>query len=158
MKSGKATMVVGHEHWGKSTTLRALTGTRSVTRGPETMIIKGHKVRIKRMSNDDPKDKDPQHFWRFICGLDPESDPYVIIAFCPNFESDAKTRRNKLDAGSILDKLASSYQLSFWVIKESQNPQEKLPREISAKEIKALRGYGRVETFSGKATEKERAE
>lgn len=152
MKKLKAFMLVGDRHWGKSRTLRALTDGRLLP----AIVINLHSVSIKRRSNDDPSEDDPQHFWRFISNL---SGTDALIAFCPKFDADSEEIRNKVDAPTILDKLKQNYELVFWVIKHSQNPKRKRRREIDEATLENLRDYGTVEIFDRmNATPEELAE
>lgn len=137
----KAFLIVGHRHWGKSETLRSLTG------GNRSIFIDGIPLSVRRMSNDDIDKDDPEKFWRFTRDL---SEPYVAIAFCPTFDSDPQFTRYKLDAATILDALRKHYEIFFWVIKHSQNPKRKRPREIDEPTIERLKTYGTVKIFARK--------
>jgi len=150
MKKRKAFLIVGHRHWGKSVTLSALAN------GKRSMILDGKTLSVRRMSNDDIDKDDPEKFWRFVRDL---SDLYAVFAFCPKFDGDAQFVRHKLDAPTILKKLNENYQLFFWVIKHSQNPKRKRPREIDEATLERLRDYGTLEIFDRlNATPKELAE
>lgn len=139
--SHKAFLIVGHRHWGKSETLRSLTG------GDRSIVIEGTLLSVRRMSNDDIDKDDPERFWRFVRDL---SESCVAVAFCPKFDSDPQFTRYNLDAETILDKLQQSYELFFWVIKHSQNPRRKRPREIDGPTIERLKKYGTVKIFERK--------
>src|SRR6266705_5335319 len=65
--------VVGHRNWGKSTTLRALTGK------PGWAKLDGKDFFVRLMSNDDV----PDGYEDFVAGLDPKKKPYVLVAYCP---------------------------------------------------------------------------
>jgi|SRR5271166_2199325 len=123
--------VVGHEDWGKSLTLRALTkGNKHQRR----TTINEEEFYIRRMSNDDQ----PGSYVLFIKSLDTSRHPRVIAALCPNFErTDAQT-------AFILRTLQQKrYQLFFWVIKHQYRTSE----IVTADEISRLREFGRVEVF-----------
>src|SRR6266508_337959 len=139
MAQRKAFLIVGHRHWGKSVTLRALTNDR------RSIVLNGKTLPVRRMSNDDVDKDDRQKFWRFIRDL---SEPYVVTAFCPNFDSDPQMVRDKLDAPTILKKLKQKYDILFWVIRHSQNPKRKRAREIDEGTLLKLEAYGSVETFN----------
>jgi|SRR5216684_7528196 len=138
MKKRKAFLVVGHRHWGKSVTLKTLTD------GRRSMELDGRTLSVRRMSNDDIDNDYPEKFWRFVRDL---SDLYAVFAFCPKFDSDTRFVRHKLDALTIIKKLAENYELFYWVIKHSQNPHRRRPREIDAATLESLQKYGSVETF-----------
>jgi energy-coupling factor transporter ATP-binding protein EcfA2 len=142
MKKGKAILLVGRRQWGKSTTLKALADDSSYTK---IITINGQRVFIRHTSNDDVLPNDPQSFSKFISSRNPLSDPNVVIAFCPNFDSDAP---------GILDTLQKKYELLFWVIKHSQNPKDRTATPID-KELKDMDQYGKVEVFTRKAAKAE---
>jgi energy-coupling factor transporter ATP-binding protein EcfA2 len=141
MEKGKAILLVGRRQWGKSTTLKALAGHSSHT---QIITINGHRVFIRHTSNDDIL-RDPLSFSKFISSRNPLSYPNVVIAFCPNFDSDAP---------EILDTLQKNYELLFWVIKHSQNPKALTATPID-KELKDMDRYGKVEVFEHKAAKAE---
>lgn len=129
-----AFFVVGHRDWGKSETLLALTGGNR----PQSTTLKGYKLFIKRMSNDDPP---ISGLLKFILDAIQLSRQCLIIALCPDFDTEDTIT-------TVLDKL-KNYELKFWVIKHSQNPN--LPsREITDQELTRLRQHGQVEVFSRK--------
>jgi energy-coupling factor transporter ATP-binding protein EcfA2 len=142
MEKGKAILLVGRRQWGKSTTLKALADNSSHTK---IITINGHRVFIRHTSNDDVLPNDPQSFSKFISSRNPLSDPNVVIAFCPNFDSDAP---------EILATLQKNYELLFWVIKHSQNPKALTATPID-KELKEMDRYGKVEVFEHKAAKAE---
>ena len=137
MPKGKIAFVVGHAHWGKSSTLRALTnGDFRVRR----TTIAGDEYFIRRMSNDDQS----EGYIKFMMSLDPALRPYLIAALCPQFDEPAAA------TDSILATLRTKgYQLFFWVI-EHQYGTSKI---VAAEEIKRLRGFGKVEVFSSPSAE-----
>jgi hypothetical protein len=133
MESKKAFVVVGHRHWGKSTTLRELAD------GKYSALINGQEFAIKRMSNDDPP---VERLLEFIRKAKTSSKALLIIALCPDFYTD--------DTITTVLKELKGYDLLFWVIQHSQNPNDRPPRRIPDSEIEALRRVGKVEVFSRK--------
>jgi hypothetical protein len=103
MSKGKAFLVVGHKNWGKSSTLRALTGD---SRYPRTWVIKSIAFFIRRMSNDD----DPKSLIELAGKLDPETTPHVIATLCPTF-NDKNARPALLETLNILRR---KYDLFFF--------------------------------------------
>jgi len=132
MTKGKAFVIVGHRHWGKSWSLKEL------SRGKYSTVIKGYKLFIKRMSNDDPP---VSRLLKFILEAIQLSRQCLIIALCPDFDTENTVT-------TVLDKL-ENYDLKFWVIKHSQNPNLP-PREITDQELTQLRQHGQVEVFKRK--------
>ncbi len=135
MHKGKIAFVVGHAHWGKSKTLRALTNDNFRLR---KTTIGGVEFFIRRMSNDDQ----PRGYEEFMKSLDPELRQHLIAALCPQFDDPAAA------TNSILTTLrAKGYQLFFWVIEHQYGTSE----VVAAKEIQRLRSFGKVEVFSAMA-------
>ena len=138
----KAFAVVGHSHWGKSWTLRALTDDAIQYR---YWTIKETQFRIKRMSNDD----DPEGLLKFISKLGKPYDQYLIYALCPNFNKNEGRSTDRI-LNNLHDK---GYKLHFWVI-QHQSDGDGI---ITAQEISELKKYGHVEVYSNKVDEKHRA-
>ena len=135
MHNGKIAFVVGHAHWGKSKTLRALTNDNFRLR---RTTIGGVEFFIRRMSNDDQ----PKGYEEFMKSLNPEQRKHLIAALCPQFDDPAAA------TNSILTTLrAKGYQLFFWVIEHQYGTSE----VVTAKEIQRLRSFGKVEVFSATA-------
>jgi hypothetical protein len=133
-----AVFVVGHEHWGKSFTLRALEGICD-HRG-RCVTIREVEFLVRKMSNDDqPKG--------YITFMDSISRPHVIAALCPKF----KKLRNYNNPSKVVDGVLRGlrergYRLLFWVIEHKWGaPSEVVSRE----EMSELRNYGTVEVFGG---------
>ncbi len=122
----KAFVLIGHRHWGKSRTLRALTGGRLTRRD----TIAGRTFRIRRTSNDDL----PSEFEHFVRSLQPATDPFVIVPMCPNFGG------VQADAESLLRELTSKYQVFIWVLQQAYGG----GREINRQEIAELTRFGTV--------------
>lgn len=141
MPKGKIAFVVGHAHWGKSETLRALTNDDFYVR---RMIINHELFFIRRMSNDDQ----PSGYVKFMESAWPANTPNLIAALCPNFhDTEAAT-------DSILTTLrAKGYELFFWVIEHQYGK----PGVVTADEVKRLGKYGKVEVFSNKVAAAARA-
>lgn len=130
---GKAFVLVGHENWGKSQTLKSLTdGNRYVKR----IDIIGRELLIRRMSNDDK----PESLVQFVKNLDPQQHTYLILTLCPNFHNPSRNTVN------ILSELAEKYELYFWVLKFKYAANQ----TVSDDEIRRLEDYGEVEVFASK--------
>ena len=137
---GKAFILVGHENWGKSQSLKSLTDNNHHVR---RIIINGKELLIRRMSNDDQ----PESLLRRVKKIDPQRRTHVILTLCPNFHNPSRYTVN------ILNELAEKYELFFWVLKFKYATN----KAISEDEIKRLEQYGTVEVFgSGQAESKER--
>jgi hypothetical protein len=132
MSKGKAFLVVGHEDWGKSTALKALTGGRRY----RTWKIESIVFFIRRMSNDGY----PEDFLEVVKNFDPKDTPHLIAALCPTFN-----KKKALPVlRSILDTLKRRYNLFFFVLRhKGQNPEETIPND----EIDKLKPYGIVRVF-----------
>ena len=132
MSERRAFFLVGHARWGKSSTLRALTGGlhRSITIGAITL-------HIRRMSNDD----DPVELLKFIEAVEPKGKENLLIALCPNF-TDAPARTNAI-LTTLHDK---GYRFFFFVMER----QYKSEGRIAPDEIAKLRNAGFVEVYSGR--------
>jgi len=122
----QAFLVVGHSHWGKSTTLRALTGSARIKK----IVIDGKGFFVRKMSNDDK----PRDYSDFISNLDPTKKPLVIMAYCPETV--------------LINALAKKYELFFWILEHKFDD----TTSISASEIEALRALGHVECYSHRRT------
>jgi hypothetical protein len=134
MAKGKAFLVVGHKNWGKSTTLKALTGG---SRYERKWRIGSAEFFIRRMSNDD----DPKDLNKLVKRLDPDDTPRLIATLCPTFND-----RHLLPL--LLDTLATlkrKYELFFFVLRHKcQNAKKTIPDD----EIEKLERYGIVKIFS----------
>ncbi len=134
MAKGKAFLVVGHKNWGKSTTLKALTGG---SRFKRIWMIGKTPFLIRRMSNDDI----PKSLKDFVHRLDPAVSPRVIATLCPTF-NDKRSLPLLLD---ILGTLKRKYELFFFVLRHKcKNPKS----TILDDEIDKLERYGAVKIFS----------
>jgi hypothetical protein len=113
MAKGKAFLLVGHQNWGKSKTLTALTGGSHYVR---KITIKGVEFFIRRTSNSD---SEPSYL-TFIKNV---TAPNLIISFSSNFGNTAQ----------ILSILQSKYDLYFFVLEcQYNNPAISIPgTEIS---------------------------
>ena len=139
MSKGRIAFVVGHSHWGKSSTLRALTNGNFHSRRTK---IAGTEFYIRRMSNDDQ----PEGYIEFMKKLDPARYADVIAALCPEFVSPDKA------TDAILRNLsAKGYSLFFWVIQHQYGK----PNTVSQAEIQCLQSFGTVEVFTEKNAEAE---
>jgi hypothetical protein len=129
----KAICLVGHENWGKSKTLYYLVGESC---HKAWFKIDDKDVFARHMSNDDK----PDNFFDFIAALDTKYKPYVIIALCPNFNREARTK-------DTLDTLRhKGYELYFWVLQNQYDS----AGVVSAEEIATLEKHGEVEVYKEK--------
>ncbi len=138
MVRGKAFLVVGHKRWGKSRTLKSLTGENAHAR---RVSIAGHDLFVRRMSNDDH----PEKFHQFVSTLDSGSPEHVILAFCPVFDQG--------DAEDVLRKLVERYDIFSFVIRHEFNGE----RKILPSEVTGLRKFGKVEIFEDRSEAPDRA-
>src|SRR5580700_698846 len=123
---GRAFLVVGHKHWGKSRTIRALTNEYY-----GWVKLEGKWFFVRLMSNDDK----PEGYGKFIKHLDPAEKPLVIIAYCPEDESP-----------EFLSMLAKKYDVFLWVLRHNYRQTE----EILPSTIAKLRSSGTVEYYQEK--------
>ncbi|HEV3037109.1 MAG TPA: hypothetical protein VHA33_04915 [Candidatus Angelobacter sp.] len=140
MQRGKAFFVVGHKHWGKSKTLKALTDNRRVG----WFEINAAWFFIRRMSNDDI----PDEFYELLNNLEPVKKPFVIIALCPTFEDQEKCE----ELLNALKDFKRKYELHFFVLQHAFLDD----RQISEKELAHLKDFGTVQKLSRKADKEER--
>jgi hypothetical protein len=132
LPKSKIVFIVGHERWGKSETIRALTHGDYYQR---KITISGIVFFVRRMSNDDK----PEEYIRFVKSIDPSCKPCIIAALCPNFE------RRKARTRYVLETLQmKGYELFFWVIES----QYKTSNVVTPQEIQRLRGFGKVEVYA----------
>lgn len=126
----KIVFVVGHENWGKSKTLKALTDNNRYIKNYK---LGGHDWFIRRMSNDDQ----PDGYYNFMDSL---TKSYLIAAFCPNFDDD----RYKITVNLLSELKRKGYELYFWVLKTQFSSGDKMPSNY----IDKLRDFGTVEIYS----------
>jgi hypothetical protein len=131
----QAFFVVGNGDFGKSGTLKALTGGLH-----RTTLVGGRKFLIKRRSNDDI----PKPWEEFIKALNPDNTPYVIVAICP-----------KEHAVPLLREMRRrGFELFFWIIRvRSDNNGERLTPDEEAR----FRDIGTVAFCEQRAERPERA-
>jgi hypothetical protein len=141
MDPPRVVFVVGHEHWGKSQTLRQLTGGDSHKR---RTTISGAEFFLRRTSNDD----DPDGFVEFIRRIEPSATKQLIAALCANFErNDARTQ-------FILETLRSKgYTMYFFVLEHCYGRDTVVTRD----QIARLRRFGNVEIYSQRGEAEARA-
>jgi hypothetical protein len=133
MNRGKAFLVVGHKHWGKSATLKALTDGNRFLR---TWKIGSTLFFVRRMSNDDI----PDSLIALVNNLDPDTTPRVIATLCPTF-NDKKALPALL---KILRTFKRKYELFFFVLRhKGDNPITTMLDD----EIDKLGRYGTVRRF-----------
>ena len=136
MKKGKAFVVVGHSHWGKSRTIRSLTGSTHIG----WFELDDLTIFIRRMSNDDK----PDSLVDFLKKIDPGLKPIIIIALCPNFDD-----RNRKTKG-ILRLVGKKYVPYFFVLRQRYSRRCGKTEEVTHKEIGTLRSIGRVKLVRGR--------
>ncbi|ROZ76595.1 hypothetical protein [Ramlibacter sp. WS9] len=124
----QAFFVVGHSNWGKSRTLKAVTGNSVYVRH---MSIGGRGFAIRRRSNDDI---DTAPWAARIAALQSAGHAHLLLALCPT-----------APAAPVLRRLARAYDLYFWVMKDKFRG----TGQISPAELAFLRGFGKVSVFSG---------
>jgi hypothetical protein len=135
MAKGKAFLVVGHRHWGKSRTLRALCDDKK----GGWVIIKGKRFFVRLMSNDDL----PDSYLEFIESLDPAKKPLVIMAYCAESPPHA-----------LATALGKEYDLFFWVLEHKFKGRPYRGEDsVSAGEIEQLRKLGTVECYADRGAE-----
>lgn len=134
MVKGKIAFVVGHSNWGKSKTLRALTGDSHYIR---RMTILGAEFWIRRMSNDDLTPE----YAEFVGKLDPSLRGHVIAALCPQFDDPT------IGTMAVLESLRARYEMFFWIIERQYGRAGR----VTPVELQVLGRFGHVELFSGKA-------
>lgn len=137
MERGQAFLVVGHKRWGKSKTLKALTGGRLF----QYWRVGDYELFIRRMSNDDV----PEDFREFVRSLRPTNRQYVILAFCPVFEEG--------DADATLRDLRRNYDIFSFVLRHAFDRR----RRITQDEVEGLQRYGEVEVLEDHAEASDRA-
>jgi len=139
MQQKRVSFVVGHEHWGKSRTLRALTNGDSYQR---KITIGGVEFYVRRTSNDDF----PERYVEFMNSRDPNTMPNLIASLCPKFEKLNNYDNTLKIADAVLRALrGKGYQLFFWVIEHRWgNPAS----VVTENEISELYRYGPVQVFS----------
>ncbi|HAS7003370.1 TPA: hypothetical protein I7290_23930 [Vibrio parahaemolyticus] len=130
MSNKKIVFVVGHENWGKSKTLKALTDNNRYIKNYK---LGGHDWFIRRMSNDDQ----PDGYYNFMDSL---TKSYLIAAFCPNFDDD----RYEITVNLLSELKRKGYELYFWVLKTQFSSGDKIPSNY----IDKLRDFGTVEIYS----------
>ncbi len=138
-KQGKAFVLVGHAHWGKSETLKEFKGggNRNLW-----ITIENIRIFIRMTSNDDDEDA----LDNFIKDLEVGEKPVLVLTLCPKFSNGSKTRK-------ILESLNKDYELFFFVLRRKYKPERDIPEE----EISRLRPFGEVEVLEGKLEKKDRA-
>lgn len=132
----QAFFVVGHSHWGKSRTLKALTGNSAYVR---SMSIGGRSFAIRRRSNDDI---DTAPWAARITALESAGHSHLLLALCPTTQ-----------ALPVLRRLSRTYDLYFWVMKD----RFKGTGQITPAEVARLQAFGRVSLFSGQHPARVRA-
>jgi hypothetical protein len=141
---GKIVFVCGHSRWGKSLTLRPLTG--DVHQG-RVADVGNPPFRVEKMSNDDvPDDRDDRYFRR-LSAHKPEAMPRLIATLCPRTDDPRVPRL----LGALRRR---GYRLYFWVLELQFSG----PGVITSDELDLLRRYGDVEIFGRRVESSVRAD
>lgn len=134
---GKAFFIVGHKNWGKSKTLKALSGGRLL----RCFSIDSKQFFFRRMSNDDR----PDEFFQALRDLLKSPDkPLVIIALCPTFND--PTKRQQLI--KALRGFSRGYRLFFFVLRFAYHGS----RSIKDTELRNLEKFGTVKVLTQSKT------
>jgi hypothetical protein len=142
----KAFILVGHSHWGKSLTLKALTKGDVRTRHLRIpKINRSMFAYVRRISNDDNE----QALLQFSRGLASRiRQDYLILTFCPKINPS----RNST---TILNALMDTYDLYFYVLWEDYSRE----RKITNAERAFLQGFAsRISILRGHYEAAKRAE
>jgi hypothetical protein len=126
MRKGQAFFVVGHRHWGKSRTLRAV---KDGVRQRRSVVVGGRTFWVREMSNDDK----PAEWADKLNELDPNVKPQVILTLCPT-----------PFAEPVLQNLRRRYDLFFWILQRAYDGE----RVIRQDEVGILQNLGTVEQFN----------
>lgn len=144
MQNRRAVFVVGHEHWGKTRTLRALMRIgvgegRRVTIGDQEFLV-------RTTSNDDR----PKRYREFMASTEWF---YLVAALCPKFKKLTNFDNPRKEVDETLQCLQQrGYRLFFWVIEHKWSDPSLV---VEPDELSELRRYGTVEIFAGQRVEAE---
>jgi len=130
----KVFLLTGHRNWGKSRTLN----DPSFAGKKLHINIKNEIIVIIKSSNDDQKEKILDAIKKHI------NKPYIIIAFCANFEEGFFT----VEILELLKK--NGYEIYSFVLKYNYN---KPDIEVTADEITNLEKYSKVVIYNEKKKE-----
>lgn len=144
MVTGHIVFVCGHSHWGKSLTLRPLTGDAHQGRWAD---VGDPPFRVRKMSNDDVRDEADDRYFRRLDVYTPEVTPRLLATLCPRMDDPRIPRL-------MGDLRRRGYRLYFWVLRRQFNGSG----VITPEEIGRLRTYGDVEIFARRAESPIRAE
>jgi hypothetical protein len=130
----KAFLLTGHRNWGKSKTLN----NPNFAGKNKHIIINGNYVFIIKMSNDDQLD-------RLLEAIKKHKDiPYLVIAFCCNFEEGFFTVE-------ILEALKKyDYEVFSFVLEHQYNNPE---ISVTSEQIAKLKKHAICEIYSVKKAE-----
>lgn len=134
----KVFIYVGHSNWGKSRTLKIITGNNV---HQKIVKIGNYNVRVRKMSNDD----DGQGLYNWVRTFPTSPYDRFIIAFCPKLppitEEATDEQNTALD---ILIELQKTNILYFFIQEEMYNSPNNV---ITQAEINWLRTYGTVQVL-----------
>lgn len=134
MTTGAIVFVCGHSHWGKSLTLRPLTGGHHQGRWADVGVP---PFRVRKMSNDDARDEADDRYFRRLDVYTPDVAPRLLATLCPRLDDPRILRLMR-------DLRRRGYRLYFWVLQLQFSG----PGVIAPEEIDRLRTYGEVEVFA----------
>lgn len=140
---GKIVFVCGHSNWGKSMTLRPLTGGTHQGRWAD---VGDPPFRVQKMSNDDVRDDSDDQYFDRMDVYTPDVTPRLIATLCPRLDDPRIPRLMR-------DLQRRGYRLYFWVLERQFSG----PGVITADELDRLRTFGDVEVFPRRAESPVRA-
>ena len=133
-----AFLLVGHRHWGKSMTLRAMTNGR---RRVQYWRVLDKEYFVRRMSNDDY----PEDYLDLIRRLPFPRAADCILAMCPDFT-------NPITEECLNLLKQKEYRLFFFVLKSSFAH----AATINQFEIDRLKTFGEAEVFESRGVESDK--
>lgn len=145
----KVFIYVGHSNWGKSRTLKVITGGSSQQR---TAQIAGHTVKVRKMSNDDIETA----LLEWVRTLPHLQHNRFIMAFCPHvYPQNGNPTTSQQIALDILIELQKTNDLYFFVQQEQYGHGQ---NTITQNEILWMQNFGVLEVFKGQAEATQRAQ
>lgn len=138
-----AIVVVGHENWGKSWTLKSFAGSAH----KHWIEINGKWFFVKHMSNDDIFGKLYDWVKNFVNKYQ-HNDYGLIFALCPDFISAEKKTKKILDLLQDID-----IEIKFFILNKHYNNK----KTISGDEMEELKKYGEIHLTDGTAEASTRA-
>lgn len=143
-----AFVLVGHEDWGKSETLKYLMDG-STHKGWATIC--GRRIRVRRCSNDDPSrrynDDGTRAVLAFLDMCIKKSYNILVFTLCPKFNTASRGTER------ILNKAKANYDLRFFVLHKCYGKERRIPE----RELVSLRQFGCCEVHTTSEEAKYRA-